>query len=190
MKKIITILLVLVSLTSFSQEYWRNYELEKELLTQINHHRGSIGINTLVYDDVNTTALMWANVLLEKTMATGSNSLKHCNCHPGGENLLNMNASYNTNTNKLRNLEDEDYIDDATTDIITSWLNSPLHKEVLEYDDTYLSWVPNSTMVRHTVIVYMYRVEGEHGGLRILVVYQNRHSKQYYRDMGRDSEDI
>ena len=154
MKNILTILLVLISLTSFSQEYWRNYELEKELLTQINNHRDSIGINTLVYDDVNTTALMWANVLLERTLSTGSNRLQHCNCQPGGENLMNLNASYNTHTKKVRSLDDEGYTDNVTQHIITSWLNSPLHKEVLEYDDTYFSWIPS--MERHTVIVYMY----------------------------------
>ena len=185
MKKILTILLVLISLTSFSQEYWRNYELEKELLTQINNHRDSIGANTLVYDDVNTTALMWANVLVEEAITT-KNIIHHCSCHPGGENLLDMNASYNTNTKKFRNLGDEDFNTDASQDIITSWLNSPLHKEVLEYSDSYSSFVP--TMVRHTVIVYMYKVEGEYGGVRILVVYQNRHSSEYYAKLGWDEE--
>ena len=187
MKKIFTILLVLLSFTSFSQEYWRNYELEKELLIQINNHRDSIGANTLVYDNVNTTALMWANVLVEEAVTT-ENLIYHCDCHPGGENLLDMNASYNMNTNKKRNLDDDGFIGDATQDIITSWLNSPLHKEVLEFDDTYLSWIPS--MERHTVIVYMYKVEGEYGGVRILVVYQNRHPKQYYIDMGWGNEDI
>jgi hypothetical protein len=186
MKKIVTILLVLLSFTSFSQEYWRNYELEKELLVQINNHRDSIGANTLVYDDVNTTALMWANVLIEKTIETGSNRLKHCSCHPGGENLFNMNASYNTHTKKFRNIEDENFNSNAAKHILTSWLNSPLHKEVLEYSDEYLSWVP--TMVRHKVVIYMYKVEGEYGGVRILVVYQNRHSSEYYAEMGWDEE--
>ena len=186
MKKITTILLVLLSFTSFSQEYWRNYELEKELLTQINNHRDSIGINTLVYDDVNTTALMWANVLLERTISTGSNGLQHCDCQPGGENLLNMNASYNTHTKEFRSLEDEDFTNNAASDIITSWLNSPLHKEVLECHDKFVS----SPMVRHTIIVYMYKVEGEYGGVRILVVYQNRQSKQYYIDSGKSHKDI
>ena len=186
MKNILTILLVLISLTSFSQEYWRNYELEKELLIQINNHRDSIGANTLVYDDVNTTALMWANVLIEKTITTGINRLKHCSCHPGGENLLNMNASYNTNTKKFRNLGDEDFNTDASQDIITSWLNSPLHKQVLEYSDSYSSFVP--TMVRHTVIVYMFKDKDDYSGVRILVVYQNRHSSEYYAEMGWDEE--
>ena len=187
MKIIVTILLVSLSFTSFSQEYWRNYELEKELLIQINNHRDEIGINTLVYDSVNTTALMWANVLLEKTIETGSNSLTHCNCHPGGENWLNMNASYNANTKEFRSLEDEDFSSDATSDIITSWLNSPLHKEVLEFNGHKFD---DSPMVRHTVIVYMYKVEGEYGGVRILVVYQNRQSKQYYIDSGYSHQDI
>ena len=189
MKKILTILLVLVSLTSFSQEYSRNYELEEELLVQINNHRASIGINTLVYDDVNTTALMWANVLIEKTITTGSNRLQHCDCQPGGENLANLNASYNFATDEYRNLEDEDFINDMSQYIITKWLNSPLHKEVLEYDDTYLSWVPNSTMVRHTVIVYMFK-DATYDSMRILIVYQNRHSKQYYIERGDSHEDI
>ena len=190
MKKILTILLVLVSLTSFSQEYWRNYELEEELLTQINNHRASIGVNTLVYDDVNTTALMWANVLVEKTIATGSNRLTHCNCQPGGENLMNLNPLVNGYTKEFKNLEDDLDISELSAYIITLWLNSPLHKEVLEYDDTYLSWVPNSTMVRHTVIVYMFKDKNAYGGIRTLVVYQNRHSKQYYIKMGWDDEDI
>ena len=187
MKNILTILLVLISLTSFSQEYWRNYELEKELLIQINNHRDSIGINTLVYDDVNTTALMWANVLVEDAVTT-RNGIYHCDCQPGGENLMNLNASYNPHTKKVRSLDDEGYIDDVTQHIITSWLNSPLHKEVLEFDDTYLSWIPS--MERHTVIVYMYKDESDYGGVRILVVYQNRHPKQYYIDMGWENEDI
>ena len=153
MKNIITILLVLISLTSFSQEYWRNYELEKELLMQINNHRDSIGINTLVYDDVNTTALMWANVLIEKTVSTGSNRLKHCNCQPGGENLANLNASYNFATHEYRNLEDEDFNTDASQDIITSWLNSPLHKEVLEYSDSYSSWAKYGETYRDCLYV-------------------------------------
>ena len=187
MKNILTILLVLISLTSFSQEYWRNYELEKELLIQINNHRDSIGINTLVYDDVNTTALMWANVLVEDAVTTRG-GIYHCDCQPGGENLMNLNASYNPHTKKVRSLDDEGYIDDVTQHIITSWLNSPLHKEVLEFDDTYLSWIPS--MERHTVIVYMYKDESDYGGVRILVVYQNRHPKQYYIDMGWENEDI
>ena len=113
MKNILTTLLLLISLTSLSQEYWRNYELEKELLIQINNHRDSIGINTLVYDSVNTTALMWANVLVEEAITT-KNIIHHCSCHPGGENLMNLNASYNTHTKKVRSLDDEGYIDDVT----------------------------------------------------------------------------
>ena len=185
--KSLTILLVLLSFTSFSQEYWRNYELEKELLTQINNHRDSIGLNTLVYDDVNTTALMWANVLVERAVTTGTHRLEHCDCQPGGENLLNMNASFNLNTKKVRNIGGENYISNATSEIITSWLNSPLHKEVLEFNGHKFD---DSPMVRHTVIVYMYKDDSDYGGVRILVVYQNRQSKQYYIDSGKSHEDI
>ena len=72
MKNSISILLVLFSFTSFSQEHWRNYEIEKVILEQINNHRDSIGINTLVYDDVNTTVLIWTNILVERAIKTGS----------------------------------------------------------------------------------------------------------------------
>ena len=187
MKKITTILLVLLSFTSFSQEYWRNYELEKELLTQINNHRDSIGINTLVYDDVNTTALMWANVLVERAVTTGTHRLYHCNCHPGGENLLNTNASFNIKTKKVRNMGDKDYNSNVASAMMTSWLNSPLHKEVLEFNGQQFN---DSPMVRHTVIVYMYKDDSDYGGVRILVVYQNRQSKQYYIERGDSHEDI
>ena len=130
---------------------------------------------------------MWADVLVKKAVKTGTSRLTHCDCHPGGENLINLNASYSTNTKKLVSLDDEGYVVDMTKGIITSWLNSPLHKEVLEYDEE--SSV-NPTMVRHTVIVYMYKDESDYGGVRILVVYQNRHPKQYYIDMGWGNEDI
>ena len=58
---------------------------------------------------------MWANVLVERAVTTGTHRLYHCNCHPGGENLLNMNASFNLNTKKVRNIGGEDYISNATS---------------------------------------------------------------------------
>ena len=45
-------------------------------------------------------------------------------------------------------------------------------------------------MLRHTVIVYMYKDDSDYVGVRILVVYQNRQSKQYYIDSGYSHEDI
>ena len=40
------------------------------------------------------------------------------------------------------------------------------------------------------MIVYMFKNKDDYGGIRILVVYQNRHPKQYYIDMGWDEEEI
>ena len=136
-----------------------------------------------MYDDVNTTALIWANILVERTVKTGINRLQHCDCHAGGENLANLNASYNFATHEDRNLEDEDFINDMSQYIITKWLNSPLHKEVLEFNGNRFN---NSPMVRHTVIVYMFKDDDT----RMLIVYQNRQSKQYYIERGDSHEDI
>ena len=181
MKKIFTILLVLLSFTSFSQEYWRKYEIEKVILEQINEYRDSIGVGTLVYDNVNTTALRWADTLVKRSISNNSIRLTHCNCQPGGENLANLNASYNFESHENRDVDSEDFI----KELMTVWLNSPLHKEVLGFNGHRFD---DSPIVRHTVIVYMYEETPEVGynnSTRLLVAYQNRQSKQYYIDTGR-----
>ena len=66
MKKILTILLVLISLTSFSQSIWRNSELEKVVFDEINIHRQNMGSDAVVWDDNNRTALPYSELLTSK----------------------------------------------------------------------------------------------------------------------------
>ena len=68
MKKLIIIVLLLVSLTSFSQSIWRNSELEQVVFEEINIHRQNMGSDAVVWDDNNRTSLPYSELLTSNFM--------------------------------------------------------------------------------------------------------------------------
>lgn len=58
---------------------------------------------------------------MERAVKTGSIRLQHCDCHRGGENLANLNASYSFLRHEKRDLNSEDFTVDIVKDLINTW---------------------------------------------------------------------
>ena len=164
MKKILTILLVLVSLTSFSQSIWRNSELEKVVFDEINIHRQGMGSDVVVWDDNNRTALPYSELLTSKIEENNKQRLVHCVCQPGSEILIDVPAVNYDNTPKPHK--------EIAEMMVYYWNRSPMHKTCMEYNG----------VVRAFVAIQMY-VDDE-GVTRALAVVQFRYPIQYYVDSG------
>ena len=164
MKKILTILLVLVSLTSFSQSIWRNSELEKVVFDEINIHRQSVGSDVLVWDNNNKTALPYSELLTSKVDEKNNQRLVHCGCHAGGEILIDVPVVNYDNSPKT-NKEIADMM-------VYYWNRSYSHKATMEHTE----------VVRAFVAIQMY--VDDKGVTRALAVVQVRKPIQYYINAG------
>jgi len=164
MKKITTILLVLLSFTSFSQSIWRNSELEKIVFEEINIHRQGMGSDVVVWDDNNRTALPYSELLTSKIEENNKQRLVHCVCQPGSEILIDVPAVNYDNTPKPHK--------EIAEMMVYYWNRSPMHKTCMEYNG----------VVRAFVAIQMY-VDDE-GVTRALAVVQFRYPIQYYVDSG------
>tara|TARA_R110002020_G_scaffold96434_2_gene230924 strand:+ start:719 stop:1315 length:597 start_codon:yes stop_codon:yes gene_type:complete len=170
MKKILTILLVLVSLTSFSQSIWRNSELEKVVFDEINIHRQSVGSDVVVWDNNNRTALPYSELLTSKIDENNKQKLVHCACQPGSEILIDVPAVNYDNTPRPHK--------EIAEMMVYYWNRSPIHKTCMEYNG----------VVRAFVAIQMY--VDDKGVTRALAVVQFRYPIQYYIDggYGKDGE--
>ncbi len=164
MKKLIIIVLLLVSLTSFSQSIWRNTELEKVVFDEINIHRQSVGSDAVVWDDNNRTALPYSELLTSKKAENNKQRLVHCVCQPGSEILIDVPAVNYDNTPRPHK--------EIAEMMVYYWNRSPMHKTCMEYN----------RVVRAFVAIQMY-VDDE-GVTRALAVVQFRYPIQYYVDSG------
>jgi hypothetical protein len=70
MKKIISILLLLISLVSFSQEYYRDTIIERAVFNEVNRHRDSMGLHTVRFNPDNIRAVEWGEVLVKHDLST------------------------------------------------------------------------------------------------------------------------
>ena len=164
MKKILTILLTLVSLTSFSQSIWRNSELEKVVFDEINIHRQSVGSDVVVWDNNNRTALPYSELLTSKIDENNKQKLVHCVCQPGSEILIDVPAVTYDNVPRPHK--------EIAEMMVYYWNRSPIHKTCMEYNG----------VVRAFVAIQMY--VDDKGVTRALAVVQFRQPIQYYIDTG------
>ena len=128
MKKILTILLLLVSLVSFSQEYYRDTTIERAVFNEVNRHRDSMGLHTVRFNPDNRRAIEWGEVLVKHDLSTDKyhcsccrGVLYHCNCAPGVEIIA------------LRVIGDENEItmsvEETAKKLVKGWDGSPSHKK-------------------------------------------------------------
>lgn len=170
MKKILTILLTLVSLTSFSQSIWRNSDLEKVVFDEINIHRQNMGSDAVVWDDNNRTALPYSELLTSKIDEKNNQRLVHCACHPGSEILISIPAVNYDNSPKPNK--------EIAEMMIYYWNRSYAHKASMEYNK----------VVRAFVAIQMY--VDDKGMTYALAVVQFREPKEVYisEGYGKDGE--
>ena len=163
MKKLITILLILISNILVAQNFYRDTVLEKQMFEQINIYRVENGLTPFTWNDNNTTALAWGEHL-----ASQGWGLTHCMCQPGSEILADVPFVFDGDNLKL------------IQHTITSWDNSPLHKQQMVR--------PESERVFFAAIVF----EGTRSSTskqkikRVIFVGQFLHSEQYYINKGWD----
>jgi len=170
MKKLIIIVLLLVSLTSFSQSIWRNSELEKVVFDEINIHRQSVGSDVVVWDNNNRTALPYSELLTSKIDEKNNQRLVHCACQPGSEILIAVPAVNYDNSPKPNK--------EIAEMMVYYWNRSYAHKAAMEHN----------VVVRAFVAIQMY--VDDKGMTYALAVVQFRYPIQYYLDegFGKDGE--
>jgi len=85
MKKITTtILLVLLSLLTYSQDYYRDTTIERAIFNEINRHRDSLGLHMVEFNYDNKRAIPWAETLIINDLESGG-EIYHRGCAAGIE---------------------------------------------------------------------------------------------------------
>jgi len=149
MKKILTILLLLVSLVSFSQEYQTSIKLDSLIWIKINEYRTSD--SAIIYGMVPNVITVFA--LGEWREFAYDATVKHSNLYSE-----DFSVDWHTDPKKLasRNItgeclhqmwvrikDDDDYgdtdlsdevtLDRIATSVVVGWINSPTHRIVLNW---------------------------------------------------------
>ena len=161
MKKILTILLLLVSLISFSQEYYRDTTIERAVFNEVNRHRDSMGVHILIFNPDNIRAIPWAETLVKQDLENGRN-LHHCDCEAGIEIIARtVIGDKNTITKSVKEI---------ASDIVLLWDVSLAHKKGME----------DIEVTRGFNAVYIYKSVQFDGRYVALSVFQLLDNKEYY----------
>jgi hypothetical protein len=162
-----TILLVLLSLLSYSQEYYRDTTIERAVFNEVNRHRDSLGLHMVKFNSDNILASPWAETLTKHDLETGG-KIYHCGCNPGIEIIA------------IKVIGDEDRVtmgvDVIAKKIVLAWDNSPSHKEGME----------DINMKRGFNAVYVFKSKRYGGKYVALSVYQFIRDKEYYVNLDWD----
>ena len=170
MKKITTILLSLVSLISFSQEYYRDTIIERAVFNKVNEYRISVGVHTLTFNKDNYRAIQWGEVLVNNDLSTGGN-IYHCRCAAGSENIAKTNVG---DENEITMS-----VDEIANKLFQLWLDSDSHREGME----------NINMTRGFNSVYVYKSNVSDGKYAAISVYQFLRDKEYYINLDWDEDE-
>ena len=188
MKKIITILLLLVSLVSFSQEYQTNIKLDSLIWIKINEYRASD--SAIIYDWVPNVITVfalgdWREFAYDVTIKHSKLNSQDfsINWHTDPEILTSRDITGEClKQMHLRIVGDDDYgdtdlsdevtLDRIATRVVVSWINSPTHRIVL-------NWIGDVESCVTSVITKQPRIldkSGEYGGedyyYKINITYQ------------------
>ena len=170
MKKITTILLLLVSLISLSQEYYRDTIIERAVFEKVNEYRLSVGVHALAFNSDNYRAVQWGEVLVNNDLSTGG-SIYHCGCSAGSENIAKTNVG------------DENEVimsvDEIATKLLQLWIDSDSHRKGME----------NTNMTRGFNSVYVYKSNVSDGKYAAISVYQFLRDKEYYINLDWDEDE-
>ena len=168
MKKILTILLVLVSLISFSQEYYRDTIIERAIFNEVNRHRDSVGVHIVQFNPDNTRAVSWGEVLIQNDL--DGNLIYHCSCAAGIEIIA------------LAVIGDDMKIhlsvEEIAKKMVWLWDNSPAHKKGME--SKYMTRGFNSVYIFKSTRINKYVA---------VSVFQFLRDKEYYINLDWDENE-
>jgi len=162
-----TILLVLVSLLSYSQEYYRDTTIERAIFNEVNRHRDSLGLHMVKFNPDNILASPWAETLVKHDLETGG-QIHHCGCNPGIE-IIALHVIGDENRITMG-------IDEIAKKIVVAWDESPSHKEGME----------DINMKRGFNAVYVFKSKRWGGKYAVISVYQFIRDKEYYVNLDWD----
>ena len=171
MKKITTtILLVLLSLLTYSQDYYRDTTIERAIFNEINRHRDSLGLHMVEFNYDNKRAIPWAETLIINDLESGG-EIYHRGCAAGIEiiGIMAIGDEYEV----LKS------VDEIASTLVLAWNNSPSHKEGME----------SKYMKRGFNAVYVFKSNTFGGRYVALSVYQFLRDKDYYVNLDWDENE-
>ena len=171
MKKILTLLLLLLSLVSFSQEYYRDTVVEMAIFNEINNYRNDLNLNTVRFNADNTTAVPWGEILVKNDLESGKD-IYHCYCEAGIE-IIAILVIGDTDSITMS-------VPDIASQIVLAWEASPSHKEAME--DKYMTRGFNS--------VYIFKSKIFDGEYVALSVFQFLRDKEYYIKLDWEEDEL
>tara|TARA_B110000196_G_scaffold32485_1_gene24518 strand:+ start:967 stop:1482 length:516 start_codon:yes stop_codon:yes gene_type:complete len=159
MKKLITILLLLISTVLVAQDFYRDTVLERMMLKEVNVYRVERGLVPFTWNDDNTTAVDWGEYL-----ATQEFGLTHSELTMVGTSEILANIPFIFNGDNLKLIQ---YT-------VNAWDNSPMHKRQMVQ--------PESTRAFFAAIVYEgpYNSNSTQTLKRVIFVGQFQYSKEFY----------
>ena len=170
MKNTITILLLLLSLLSYSQEYYRDTTIERAVFNEVNRHRDSLGLHKVRFNPNNKRAVPFGETLVIEDLTYGG-ELYHCGC-AGGVEIIALVVVGNTDTVTMS-------VDEIAEMMVVGWDNSPSHKKGME--DKYMTRGFNS--------VHIFKSTRKGGRYVALSVYQFLRNKSHYTNLNWDENE-
>ena len=165
-----TILLVLVSLLSYSQEYYRDTIIERAVFNEVNKHRDSLGLHKVRFNPDNERAVPFGEKLVLEDLEGGVGPY-HCGCQ-GGIEIIALAVVGNTDTITMS-------VDEIAELMVWGWNLSPSHKKGME--DKYMTRGFNS--------VYIFKSTRKDGRYVALSVFQFLRDKSYYTNLNWDENE-
>ena len=166
MKKLITILLLLLSLISFSQEYYRDTIIERAIFNEVNRHRDSVGVHALKFNLDNTRAIPWGKILIQNDL--DGNLIYHCGCAAGIE-IIAL-AVIGTENKIMMSVEE------IAKRMVWLWDTSPSHKKGME----------SKYMTRGFNAVHIFKSPRVNNQYVAVSVFQFLRDKEYYTNLDWD----
>lgn len=170
MKNILTVLLVLISTLSYSQEYYRDTIIERAVFNEINKQRDSLGIHKVRFNPDNKRAVPFGEKLVKEDLEYGG-GLYHCGC-AGGVEIIAFLVVGNVDTVTMSS-------DEIAERMISAWNRSPSHKEGME--DTHMTRGFNS--------VHIFKSTRYQGRYVALSVFQFLRDKSHYINLNWDENE-
>jgi len=165
-----TILLVLVSLLSYSQEYYRDTIVERAVFNEVNKHRDSLGLHKVRFNPDNERAVPFGEKLVLEDLEGGVGPY-HCGCQ-GGIEIIALAVVGNTDTITMS-------VDEIAELMVWGWNLSPSHKKGME--DKYMTRGFNS--------VYIFKSTRKDGRYVALSVFQFLRDKSHYINLNWDENE-
>jgi len=165
-----TILLVLVSLLSYSQEYYRDTIVERAVFNEVNKHRDSLGLHKVRFNPDNERAVPFGEKLVLEDLEGGVGPY-HCGCQ-GGIEIIALAVVGNTDTITMS-------VDEIAELMVWGWNLSPSHKKGME--DIHMTRGFNS--------VYIFKSTRKDGRYVALSVFQFLRDKSHYINLNWDENE-